>query len=331
MKREKSKNAKGRGRKTPPSEECIIPPVIPPAVAGKYVLNRVEHEERAIRDYMDWQAPDETVAHLEKLHSETVLGRRVEVWDVHTDKGRWWVMTNPTNLYSQEHFPSMDYLVSFHVGLMARVAERDERAVPQAWSERAAGAWRRWLQAAEALDEAQEGEDFQAVGMRCRECLLDFARAVANEVMVPAGHEAPKIGDFVHWAEYIADSIAHGASADRVRGYLKATAKVTWELVNWLTHNKNAVFHDARLAVEATQSVLGAFTEVLLRHETKAPERCPRCASYRLVADFRPEAGTASGFVALCSSCGWSDSKSGPSRQHPESDGVERGERPGRS
>lgn len=297
--------------RTPPAHECVIPPAIPPAVAGQYVLNHLEHEERAIRDYLECEAPDERVAHAEKLHSETVLGRRVDVWDVHTDMGRWWVLTNPTNLYSQEHFPSLDYLISFHVGLMARVAEKQDRAVPVAWSERAAGAWRRWIQAAEALDEAQEAEDFQAVGMRCRECLLDFARAVADENMLPAGQEAPKLGDFVHWAEYIADWIAHGASADRVRGYLKATAKVTWDLVNWLTHSKNAVFHDARLAVEATQSVLEAFTEVLLRHETGAPERCPRCDSYRLVSDFRPEAGTESGYVALCSSCGWTETNGG--------------------
>ena len=34
-----------------------------------------------------------------------------------TTKGRWWVITNPTNLYSQELFPSLDYAISFHVGV----------------------------------------------------------------------------------------------------------------------------------------------------------------------------------------------------------------------
>ncbi len=280
---------------------------MPPAVAGQYVLNRVEHEERAVREYIELEARDEIVMHAEKLHSETVLGRRVDVWDVHTDKGRWWVLTNPTNLYSQDHFPSMDYLVSFHVGLMARVAERQDRAVPPAWGERAAGAWRRWTQAVEALDDAQEAEDFQAVGMRCRECLLDFIRAIADESMIPAGNEVPKLGDFLHWSEYVADTIAHGSSAERVRGYLRANAKATWELVNWVTHATNAVLHDARLAVDATESVLAAFTETLLRHETNTPERCPRCGSYRMVADFRPELGTETGYVALCSSCGWTE------------------------
>ena len=36
------------------------------------------------------------------------------------------------------------------------------------------------------LDKAEESEEIQAVGMRCRECLLAFVRSVANHSMVPA-------------------------------------------------------------------------------------------------------------------------------------------------
>jgi hypothetical protein len=32
------------------------------------------------------------------------------------------VVTSPTNLYSQALMPSLDYTLSFHIGLMARVA-----------------------------------------------------------------------------------------------------------------------------------------------------------------------------------------------------------------
>jgi hypothetical protein len=33
---------------------------------------------------------------------------------------------------------------------------------------------RRWEQATETLDMAEEAEDFQGVGMKCRECLIQL-------------------------------------------------------------------------------------------------------------------------------------------------------------
>ena len=35
----------------------------------------------------------------EKVKQEVVLGEMYEIWDVITDKNRWWVITNLTNLY----------------------------------------------------------------------------------------------------------------------------------------------------------------------------------------------------------------------------------------
>ena len=84
-------------------------------------------EARAVREYVEIQAADESVIHLERVASERVFGTKHDVWDVHTDKGRWWVLTDPTNLYSQRDFPSLDYILSFHVGLIARLASKDNR------------------------------------------------------------------------------------------------------------------------------------------------------------------------------------------------------------
>lgn len=57
------------------------------------------------------------------------MGDPYEMWDVTTDQDRWWVITNPTNLYSQQHFPSLDYTLSFHIGLMARVVAARARPI----------------------------------------------------------------------------------------------------------------------------------------------------------------------------------------------------------
>ena len=86
-----------------------------------YHVETPEFERRAIEEYLTSQSgPDFIVEHVEKLTSEYVLGRQYDVWDAHTNEGRWWVITPFTNLYSQEQIRSMDIALSFHIGLMTR-------------------------------------------------------------------------------------------------------------------------------------------------------------------------------------------------------------------
>lgn len=286
-------------------DDCTIPSAPSPEVLQKYVLSRDEEGQQEIASYVEWQVDEETVQYLEKVKSERVLGRDVDVWDVRTDKSRYWVLTGPTNLYLQDDWISLDYLISFHVGLMARVTATSEATAHATDKELLPAAWRRWEQAFEALNRADEAEEFQAVGMRCRECLLEFIQFVSDDGMVPDGAEAPKRGDFVHWSELVADTIARGAGSDRVRSYLKAISKSTWELVNWVTHSKNAVVLDAHLAIDATKNILDAFGAAFVRYERDLPDRCPNCGSYRITSQSVPEHNPP--YLALCKSCSWFD------------------------
>lgn len=273
-------------------------------------MDSPDHERRAVIDYWKGQSPEDAdVTHAEKIAAERVYGRTHDVWDVHATDGRWWVITNPTNLYSQDQFPSMDYALSFHLGLMQRVMAKNQPNVDDEQEQRLARPWRLWVQAADALNEADEAEEFQAVGMRCRECLLALVREAGTEDMVPPTQTAPKRGDFVHWAEFIADAVASGPAAARIRAYLRSTAKTTWELVQWLTHEQDATRLDAMIAVDATQNVLGQFGMAVVRFERGAPARCPQCSSYRLAGEYKPEAGTESAYVTFCEACGWRDER----------------------
>lgn len=270
---------------------------------------RFDHErERDVIEYVLSQSPTgETVVHVEQVATHRVRGATYEVWDVHTKRsGRWWVISPPMNLYTQRDFPSMDKAFSFHLGLMLRVMAKNEPEASEEEQDRLATPWRRWKDAADALDEADETEEFQAVGVRLREALLAFVKAVAAPEMVPAGEDAPKMADFIHWAERIADAIAHGPSSARVRGHLKATAKSTWELVSWLTHESGATRMDGALAVSAVAHALSSFGMALVRHERGEPDRCPTCGSYRLTSYEDPErAGPV--YVTVCEACGWED------------------------
>lgn len=62
-----------------------------------------EHDEEAIRTYVEAEAGEEVV-HAEKAASERVGPVRHDIWDVHCADNRWWVVTNPTNLYDQRDF-----------------------------------------------------------------------------------------------------------------------------------------------------------------------------------------------------------------------------------
>src|SRR5215212_8498824 len=95
------------------------------------MLKSTEQERGRILDYMSSQAPDETIELIQKVYSEQVYTIRHDIWDVHTDQGRWWVMTNPTNLYSQDQFPNMDLALTFHVGLCLRMPRSEELSLTE--------------------------------------------------------------------------------------------------------------------------------------------------------------------------------------------------------
>ena len=123
-------------------DRCKIPPPPPDKhFLSSYTLNN-RADEHSIREYVERQAQDEKVEHAEKVKTERFFDRIYDCWDVHTDKNRWWVITSPTNLYSQKHFPSLDYTLSFHVGVMARVAARDSRKPEDAQLKRLSSVWR---------------------------------------------------------------------------------------------------------------------------------------------------------------------------------------------
>lgn len=272
-------------------------------------MDSPEHLRRAIVDYFLLESPEGTeVEHAERVASEYIWGMQYDVWDVHASDGRWWIITNPTNLYRHEDEPSMDRVFALHIGLMARVMARQSREAPVEGEtrDRSARSWRKYEQAAEALNEGHEAEDFQAVGMRCREALVEFAKEVAPSIDVPEGTERPKAADFKAWAALAARALSPGQGGRQLRAYLRDVAAETWELVSWLTHAANTERFDGIIALDATSHVLQTFSMALVRQERGGHERCPRCGSYRVVSDFhRDEWEAKVRYFPLCEVCGW--------------------------
>ena len=264
-------------------------------------MRATKRETDRIRAYVEDQA-HEAVVHLEKAASELVGPVRHDIWDVHCVDSRWWVITEPTNLYSQEDFKSRDVALTFHIGLSMRMSYLYDRRIPVdiPTADLLPGTWRRWEQAFEAHDSGDEAENFQAVGVRLRECLISFIGETANDDLVPVGQEPPQGSNFRAWSELLANALASGESNAHLRSYLKKLSVETWEYVNWLTHAKNAVRMDAEIGIKAVEHLLGIFTAARMRLRYPGT-RCADCGSYRLVG------GT-------CEHCGWVD----PAYEPPE-------------
>jgi hypothetical protein len=293
--------------------DCTIPPPVDVSALPDIMFGEVPHEERRVREYMARQCKDEKVVHLEKVGSEPLMGRKMGLWDVTTDMSKWWVITNPTNLYAQSHFPSLDYTISFHVGVTTRMFARDRSAYAgNNRVSRILPAVKKLEAAGHTLDDADEVEEYQSVGMKLRECLLALVHSFAKPEYLATGAEAPKRGDFIHWMEIIADAVAKGQKSQEARAYMKAVAKTAWQLVNWLTHASNVVEQDARLALHATENVVGAFLTAVEKYESGAPDRCPKCGSYRVSSDYAPDLHIDPPYLLSCERCDWVSPKQLP-------------------
>jgi len=127
LKRQRAKVGYGPKKRirAPRGEHTIPPPPVKHILASFTLANPTS--KRAVTDYVEVQAREQ-VLHAEKVKTEHILGRDHDCWDIHTDQDRYWVITGPTNLYSQHYFPSLDFTLSFHIGVTTRVMARARRS-----------------------------------------------------------------------------------------------------------------------------------------------------------------------------------------------------------
>ncbi|ARM88985.1 cation transporter ChaC-like protein [Rhizobium sp. CIAT894] len=270
------------------------------------MLKSTEYEIESVREYFEWQAPDLEVTFMQKVYSEMVINTRHDVWDIHTNKDRWWVITGGTNLYSQEQFPNMDLALTFHIGLMLRIPrtveqqENDIRVLPFG------PVLEKIEEAGTAVTQAHKLSDYQAVGVRCREALLELI-SVAQDAAVWKADASPQRANFRAWTEIICNDLLPSDTNKERRGALKGALESAWTFSNWLTHSKSATWLDAEMAASLMQHAIGMATSLIVRELRGVPEECPKCGSPRL----EPQHGenTAAHGVLwerpYCTDCGW--------------------------
>lgn len=274
------------------------------------MLPATPDEEDDVRGYYLSQSlaknPDARVLFLQKVYAEVLMGHRHDVWDLHASDGRWWIITNPTNLYSQEQFPNMDYAVTFHMGLCVRIPRTDQQRRADFSGRPFAPLLLALSELSDALGQAQSVSDYRTIGVRCREALLAFV-AAAQDVAEWDADPAPKRADFRAWAEAICNEALAGSGQKERRHLFKTMLIEAWVFSNWLTHSQSATWHDAETAQVMVEQVLGLAISLVLRHVRSVPEQCPDCGSPHLA----PEEGYLERLPEVvwerpvCEDCGW--------------------------
>ncbi len=291
---------------TDSDDHVLPPPPMPADELARYSPSRDPDKERDIALYVEGQCRgEEVVQNVELIKTEIVAGQKYEMWDVITDKDRLWVIDPMTNLYSQRNFPSLDYTLSFHVGLMMRIRSRPtgaEASEPSPFDE----VLRRQEQAGDLFDRAVEAEDIQAVGVQLRESLLSLLPAMRRRVTLPDAIDQPQAGNFLAWYDLLMDTLCPGDSNKELRQYLKHTARDTWQLVGWLVHDRDANKTAASIAIHACETVLGHSLQVLQRNARDFTETCPVCKSRDIRSHFDPFLGDDGEYYSTCGSCRWS-------------------------
>lgn len=269
------------------------------------MLKATDEEIEAVREYFEWQAPDLRVIFMQKVYSEAVLNTRHDVWDIHTDEDRWWVITGGTNLYSQAQFPNMDLALTFHIGLMLRIPRTEEQQRDDQRLIPFGPVFEKIEGAGIAVSQAHSLPDYQGVGVRYREILLELI-AVAQESAVWTD-KPPQRANFREWTEIICNALLPGNGNRERRGALKSALESAWTFSNWLTHAKSAAWVDAEMARALTEHALGMSVSILLRALRGVPAACPECGSPHL----EPEHGentSAPGILwerPRCADCDW--------------------------
>lgn len=270
------------------------------------MLPATEDEKTKVVEYYLSQSPGAEVTFLQKVYSESIIGHRHDVWDVHASDGRWWVITNPTNLYSQAQFPNMDLAVTFHMGLCLRIPRTQQQKKSDQRIKPFEIVFTKLREASDALGQGQNVADYQAIGMRSREALLSFVGA-AQDIAEWTTDPAPKRADFRAWSELICSEALAGASQKERRHLFRALLAEAWVFANWLTHAQSATWHDAEAALATTEHVLGLMISLVLRHVRSVPEQCPNCGSPHLVAEegWRKDVPEVAWERPVCGDCGW--------------------------
>lgn len=123
------------------------------------------------------------------------------------------------------------------------------------------------VQMRQLLERAQSAQQFQSVGLHCRELLITLAQTVFDPERHPTIHgQEASTTDAKRMLEAYIESELTGRSNEELRKH----ARAAFDLANALQHRRTANFRDAALCAEATTSIVNLIAIVSGRRDPEA-------------------------------------------------------------
>ncbi|MFB7889290.1 hypothetical protein ACFCZ3_14720 [Cellulosimicrobium cellulans] len=118
----------------------------------------------------------------------------------------------------------------------------------------------------ERFDLASSMDDWQDIGRRCREILIDLANLAYDSTMLPASTEEPKASDAKNKLTYAG---AHHFDG-KEHAELRAVVRGSWDLANKVTHSTGTGKLDAWASVQSTILLVRLFEQLPRNPEQSA-------------------------------------------------------------
>jgi predicted nucleic acid-binding Zn ribbon protein len=270
-----------------------------------------------VAKYVEWQSQNKCrVLSAKTEQTFDDLEVEVRVWNVKTDNdGSWWVVegdTVPMNLYPQDaYYFGTDEVYSFHMGIMQRMkatAYNPEDYVNAMTldSEIAPQLFRKLKNVATLIDSAVEVEDFQAIGVQCREVLIELGNSIYFPEMAGES-EQPQASNFKKKGELFIQFHLSGSDNSDYRSIIKKLTESTWDYSNKITHSQNATFYEASTCVSLCVSLVGVYENIRQKAFNPISQyKCNNCTSKKLeILDKNVnEDGIIITFYLQCEECG---------------------------
>lgn len=272
---------------------------------------RVDAEQR-IESYLSGQ-DIEDIKFIQVEQTFTDMGGEIHVWNVKTKTdGSWWVVEGegvPMNLYTQNEFYfSADEAYSFHLGISQRLQARHHLEFKHIIDEvpldieHVKSISRRLNNAAVALNDVSAPEDLQAIGLTCRESLIELAGVLVNDNPNLLEEKGLKAADFKGIAREVIAIYAPGKSNSKLRKRSRDVMEAAWDHSSEIVHSPNKNIPDAKICLLLTCSAVSLIQNLFLKYLGFDSEpKCSVCKSMDfeiLVSEDSEEA------LFSCNSCG---------------------------